>query len=278
MDVDRLRGEERPSAPSWTTLSAPARVPLPEALDKQKVHFANIDGHLSSQKKCGARAKKIRSIKDESYSEGDIVKDDSGAYAVFTEQGSSASQMTARKVMDVIARLPDCDGQAADAVSAYTQVKMEDAPRLLRIPKSGCPDIWIRLPRLKWPKSLANIEDPVVPLERNLYGHPLAGLLWERQFEEVLLELGWGKVPNWNDNLVIENNENSYRYTWMIFKRRWKEAEYGSRETMILTNQLHFLLRNVWDALNVNVNRTKVLFKSTEKCSNPEFLLEQLKS
>ena len=28
---------------------------------------------------------------------GDIVKDNSGAYAVFTEQGSSASQMTAAK-------------------------------------------------------------------------------------------------------------------------------------------------------------------------------------
>ena len=33
---------------------------------------------------------------------GDIVKDDSGSYAVFTEQGSSASQMAAAKVMDVI--------------------------------------------------------------------------------------------------------------------------------------------------------------------------------
>ena len=31
---------------------------------------------------------------------GDIVEDDSGSYAVFTEQGSSASQMTAAKVMD----------------------------------------------------------------------------------------------------------------------------------------------------------------------------------
>ena len=29
---------------------------------------------------------------------GDIVKDDSGSYAVFTEQGSSASQMIAAKV------------------------------------------------------------------------------------------------------------------------------------------------------------------------------------
>ena len=82
---------------------------------------------------------------------GDIVKDDSGSYAVFTEQGSSASQMTAAKVMDIISRLPGCAGQAADAVSAYTQVKMEDAPKLLKIPKSECPDIWIRLPRQKWP-------------------------------------------------------------------------------------------------------------------------------
>ena len=58
---------------------------------------------------------------------GDIVKHNSGSYAVFTEQGSSASQMTAAKIMDIISRLLGCDGQAADAVSAYTQVKMEDA-------------------------------------------------------------------------------------------------------------------------------------------------------
>ena len=66
--------------------------------------------------------------------------------------------------MDIISRLPGCDGQAADSVSAYTHVKMEDAPKLLKIPKS------------EW----SSIEDPVVPLERNLYGHALAGLLWER--------------------------------------------------------------------------------------------------
>ena len=47
------------------------------------------------------------------------------------ELGSSESQMTASKVMDVIVRLPDCDGQAVDAISAYTQVKKEDAQKLL---------------------------------------------------------------------------------------------------------------------------------------------------
>ena len=43
---------------------------------------------------------------------------------------------------------------------------------------------------------------PAVPLERNLYGHPLAGLSWERQFEKVPKEHGWEKVPNWKCLLV----------------------------------------------------------------------------
>ena len=51
--------------------------------------------------------------------------------------------MTAAKIMDIISGLPGCDGQAADAVSAYTQVKMEDVHKLLKIPKSECPDVWI---------------------------------------------------------------------------------------------------------------------------------------
>ena len=67
----------------------------------------------------------------------DIVKDDSGSYAVFIEQGSSASQMTAAKVMGIISRLPGCAGQAADAVSVYTQVNMEDAPKILKNSQIG---------------------------------------------------------------------------------------------------------------------------------------------
>ena len=49
---------------------------------------------------------------------------------------------------------------------------------------------WIRLPKHKWPKSWSSMGDPVVLLDRNLYGHLLAGLSWERQIEKVLLEHG----------------------------------------------------------------------------------------
>ena len=160
-----------------------------------KVHFASLMDicHLNN----ADLETKHQKYKGRVVLRGDIVKDDSGSYAVFTEQGSSASQMTAANVMDIISRLPGCDGQAADAVSADTLVKMEDAPKLLKIPQSECPDIWIRLPRHKWPKSWSSMEDPVVPLERNLYGHPLSGMLWGRQFEKNLLKYGWEKVSNW---------------------------------------------------------------------------------
>ena len=160
-----------------------------------EVHFASLMDicHLKNAE----LEKKHQKYNGRVVLRGDIVKDDSGSHAVFTEQGSSAPQMIAAKVMDIMSRLPGCNGQAADAVSAHSQVKMDDAPKLLKIPKSECPDVWIRLPRHKCPNSWSSMEDPVVPLERNLYGHPLAGLLWERQFEKILLQARLGKVPNW---------------------------------------------------------------------------------
>ena len=60
-----------------------------------KVHFASLMdiSHLkNSQLK-----KKHQKYKGRVVLRDDIVKDDSGSYAVLTEQGSSASQMTAAK-------------------------------------------------------------------------------------------------------------------------------------------------------------------------------------
>ena len=134
--------------------------------------------------------------------------------------------MTAAKVMDIISRLPRCARQAADAVSVYTQVKMEDAHKLLKIPKSECPDIWIRLPRHKWPKSWSSMEDPVVPLERNVYGHPFAGLLWERQFEKILLKYGWVKVSNWECLFVHRQKRIFLICVCGRHKIGWKETKH----------------------------------------------------
>ena len=129
---------------------------------------------------------------------GDIAKDDTGAYSVFTEQGSSASQMTAAKVVDVLARLPECAGHAADAVSAYTQVKMEDAPRLLTIPKSKCPDFWIRLPRHKLIQILVRHRGPSRSSCKKLVRTPSCRTHVGETVRRSFVGTWMGKkVPNW---------------------------------------------------------------------------------
>ena len=123
---------------------------IEEARSKgRKVHFASLMDlcHLKNSE----LKPQYQKYKDRVVIRGDIVKNDSGSHAVFTEQGSSASLVTAAKVMDIISRQPGCAGHAADAVSAETQVKMVDAPTLLKIPKSDCPVICIRPPKHKWP-------------------------------------------------------------------------------------------------------------------------------
>ena len=117
--------------PAWKLEKARGKkkkVILEAHRDKKKVHFVSLMDmcHLKNAE----LEPKLQKCQGRIGPRGDLVKDDSGAYAVFTEQGSSASQMTAAKIMDVIAKLPDCEGQATDAVSAYFQVKMEDASRI----------------------------------------------------------------------------------------------------------------------------------------------------
>ena len=130
------RGKEREKLekiPAWQlTKVRNKKEVIEEARNKgRKVHFASLMDlcHLMNLKLEPRYQKyKIRVVL-----RGDIVKGDSGSYTVFAEQGSSPSQMTAAKVMDIMSRLLGCGGQAADAISAYTQVKMEDAPKLLNI-------------------------------------------------------------------------------------------------------------------------------------------------
>ena len=125
--------EKLENIPTWnvTKVRSKSEV-IDEARTKgAKVHFASLMDicHLKNAK----LEAKHQKYKGRVVFRGDIVQDDSGFYAVFTEKGSSASQMTAAQVMDIISRLPGCAGQAADAVSAYTQEKMEDAPKFLKI-------------------------------------------------------------------------------------------------------------------------------------------------
>ena len=56
---------------------------------------------------------------------GDQIKDESGFNAVFSEQGTSSSEISTAKFMDAIAKMPGNPGENSDAVGAYTQVEMK---------------------------------------------------------------------------------------------------------------------------------------------------------
>ena len=219
---------------------------------------SNIDGHMSPQKNAELEPK-FQKYKGRVVLRGDIVRDDSGACAVFTEQGSSASQMTAVKVMGVIARLPDCDGQAADAVSAYTQVKLEDDPRVLKNLSQNVQtygyvfhDTNCRNPgqtlQIQW--YLSNEiymdihrqdccgKDSSKKFYWNLAGKKsrIGNVFCSSKTRIILIG-----VCGWHE--VVERSR-----IWLPCGRNWCRM-------LILTNQLHFSTTFSWDVLNVNANR-----------------------
>ena len=69
--------------------------------------------------------------------------------------------------------------RTSNRCSANTQVRMKGALEMLRLPAAECPMAWIRQPRSRRPRPWDSMEDQPVPLERSLFGHPVAGLLWE---------------------------------------------------------------------------------------------------
>ena len=135
--------------------------------------------------------------------------------------------------------------------------KMEDAPKLLKIPKSECPDIWFRLPRHKWPKSWSRMEDPVVPLEKSVrssFGRTVMGkAMWE-----CSLENGWEKVPNW-ECLFVNRQKGLFLSVYVDdFEMAGKKQKTQSRlgkfpwKTLIWQDQQHSFTMFIWVALNEN--------------------------
>ena len=133
------------------------------------------------------------------------------SYAVFTEQGSSASQMTAAKIMNIISRRSISLYQSK--IGSCSQIIENSEVRMSRYLDTSTKT---QIAKINFPHGRR-----VVPLERNLYGHPLAGLLWERHFEKVLLEHGWEKVQIGNAYLRTEKKDYPFLCLWTTYN--WLE-------------------------------------------------------
>lgn len=128
---------------------------------------------------------------------GDIVRDNDGYYAVFSEQGPSSSHMGATKFLDAIARMLECDGEDSDAMSAYTQVKLYEIEKVLGKGHEWV-DTWVSLPKAKISTRFSHLKNPVCQLRRNLYGHKSAAFLWQKYCEHIIVNLlEFEKLNSW---------------------------------------------------------------------------------
>ena len=116
------------------------------------------------------------------------------------------------------------------------------------------------------------MEHPVIPLGRNLYGHPLTNLLWERHFEKVPFEHGWEKSSKLG-TLICKLRKRTILVcvcpnVESIFERsRFGRANIHGSLTML-----------IWVALKESAKRAKILCTITEICLNPGSLEELKKS
>ena len=114
--------EKLETIPAWQLdkVKSKKEVNLEAQKDKMKVHFATLMDivHLKNAK----LEPKFQKYKGRVVLRGDVVKDESGANAVFRHT------LTAAKVMDVIARLPDCDGQEQTSYQSTLRYKWRMLP------------------------------------------------------------------------------------------------------------------------------------------------------
>ena len=137
------------------------------------------------------------------------------------------------------------------------------------------------------------MEDPVVPLERNLYGHPLTGLFWERQFEKILLKYDWEKTSNWEclfahgdkglflsenvDDITLTGKKQNIDPMWKKKKKLNNEVDLGEptsfldHENLGCTQRQYELSKDTVDNYRA-IFESQISAKKTEKLPRSENL------
>ena len=121
---------------------------------------------------------------------GDRVRDQYGAAAVFEALASSPAGIEASRFVDAYGLMTADDGtphiiEQADTEQAYTQAKLDTDVKT-----------WVRVPphlRKSWMEPGVTY---VMPLIKALYGHPQAGVFWERRMHKAVLDCGFASLGN----------------------------------------------------------------------------------
>ena len=131
--------------------------------------------------------------------------------------------VTAAKVMDIISRLPGCAGQAADVASACTQVKIENASKLLKNSNIGMSR---HLDSSVYHNTNGRNHGPVWKTQSFLLSEICMVILWQDCYGKGnLRKFYWGSVgrrfPIGNASLYTVKKDYSCLCMWMT--KNWLE-------------------------------------------------------
>ena len=109
---------------------------------------------------------------------GDAVRDEENQAAVFDDISASApSSLAGLNFVVAFGLLEGNSCSTSDCIKAYVQSLLD----------SSCPT-YVLLPPELVPKAFRHIHQPVAPLIKSLYGHPLASASWQNHLLQVLTE------------------------------------------------------------------------------------------
>ena len=105
------------------------------------------------------------------------------AHELYNEVSAAPAAMSSARAALAMAAVRSWEASVRDAESAFLHASIN---------KPGRPTCWVRLPNMWWPAEFHSstpastgaplYEDPVVKLDKALYGHPEASELWEGHF------------------------------------------------------------------------------------------------
>ena len=126
------------------------------------------------------------------------------AHELFQEVSGPPSAMTSTRGVLAFAAMSGADVTVRDAESAYIQASINTPDR---------PQTWIRLPRNLQPaewyvNGVCRYNDPVVLLDKALYGHPESGALWDAHLNAKLKKEQWAKVEG-QPGLYVQSHTGS---------------------------------------------------------------------
>ena len=144
-----------------------------------------------------------------------------------------------------------------------------DAPKSLKLPKSECPDIWMRLPKHKWPESKSCMDPSFFSTGIRSSDRTIMG--------KAMREQGCEIFQTGNVYLSTEQKDFSYLCMWTISEWQARQKTQNrpgksSWKTSNWENQHHSSTMFIRVALKENVRSARILWIITEGCSNQGFL------